>query len=525
MMQAVHMAESVTNMNESVIIPTAGLGSRMGNFTKNLNKALLPYRDKPVLGHIIDAFPIDTHFVIPVGYLAEQVMDFCQVAYADRNITFVKIDDYITERSGTAYTLKQCREYVAGSFWYVPCDTYFNETVVDKIANNDCYFVKHVPETDTHLYTMFELNSDFTIKDILFKKSTPDTWAAFTGLMYIHSAAEFWDNLEQLKSNEFIYTIKRNSDTAGLTTWKDFGCPEIYQTELSKSQKFDFSKKDEVTYIVNNRVVKWWLDPTVAAKKYKKAMVNVEVFPPNVTHSGNYMGYDFWPGKTLYEFNNPVAFGELLDWLELNVWQDYAVNVEDAAIEFYKTKSLLRISKFLEKYPNLSPVLTVDGVAVKDYQYYIDNIDWNYLTSTCRPGFMHGDLQFDNVVINSAGEFKLIDWRHEFAGIVEYGDIYYDLAKMAGGFIINYANIKNHNFNIEIDNHSVTLSVPHVDHISAYQRRLKEYVLSRNLDYKKVQQLIPIIFWNMAPLHTAPFDIFLWYLGMKLFAELENERN
>jgi len=35
-------------------------------------------------------------------------------------------------------------------------------------------------------------------------------------------------------------------------------------------------------------------------------------------------------------------------------------------------------------------------------------------------------------------------------------------------------------------------------------------------------QLIPIIFWNMSPLHTAPFDMFLWYLGIKLFEELEN---
>lgn len=512
----------MTLSTNTVIIPTAGLGSRMGNFTKNLNKALLPYKDKPVLAHIIDAFPQDTKFIIPVGYLAEQVMDFCRVAYSDRDIEFVKIDDYVSERSGTAYTLKQCRSHVPGPFWYVPCDTYFNETIVDKVKYNDCYFVKTVPEKDTHLYTMFELNLDLTIRDVVFKKNTDETWMAFTGLMYIHNSEQFWTDLEQLKSNEFIYIIRKGADTAGLTTWKDFGSPEIYQTELSKSQKFDFSKKDEVTYICNNRVVKWWLDPTVAEKKYRKAQVNPGVFPPNVTHSGNYMAYDFWPGQTLYEFNNPVAFGELLEWMESTVWQDYQVSVEDAALEFYKTKTLLRINKFLEKYPNLKPVVTVDGVAVKDYQHYLDNIDWAYLSKTCRPGFLHGDLQFDNVVINSAGEFKLIDWRQEFAGIVEYGDIYYDLAKMAGGFIINYANIKNHNFNIEIDDHAVTLSVPNVDHITVYQHKLKEYVIKQGLDYKKVQQLVPIIFWNMSPLHTAPFDLFLWYLGMKLFAELEN---
>jgi CTP:phosphocholine cytidylyltransferase-like protein/thiamine kinase-like enzyme len=512
----------MTPSNNTVIIPTAGTGSRMGNFTKNLNKGLLPYKDKPIIGNIIEQFPQDTKFIIPVGYLAEQVEDFCRVAYSDRDITFVKIDDWISERSGTAYTLKQCRNYITGPFWYVPCDTYFNETVTDKVRKSDCYFTKTVPEKDTHLYTMFDKNNSFYIHDIKFKQTTPGDWVAFTGLMYIHNWAEFFTDLEHLKSNEFIYVIKKGSDTASLETWLDFGSPESYQTALSKSQKFDFTKKDEVTYICNNRVVKWWLDSSVAKKKYDKTLDNPGVFPANCTHSGNYMAYDFFPGKTLYEFNNPIAFGELLTWLHNEVWRHKDININEEALEFYKTKTLLRINKFLEKYPNLAPVNYVDGVAVRDYRYYLDNIDWNYLSTQNLPGFLHGDLQFDNVVINDAGEFKIIDWRHEFAGLVTAGDIYYDLAKMAGGLIINYANIKNHNFNIEIDNNAVTLSIPNVDNITVYQQKLKKYILDNNLDYRKVCQLVPIIFWNMSPLHTAPFDIFLWYLGIKLFQELEN---
>jgi hypothetical protein len=117
----------------------------------------------------------------------------------------------------------------------------------------------------------------------------------------------------------------------------------------------------------------------------------------------------------------------------------------------------------------------------------------------------------------------LIDWRPEFAGIVESGDLYYDLAKMSGGFIINYARIKQHNFNIEILGDTVTLSIPSIDNITEYQQLLAEYVVKRGLDLRKVQQLVPIIFWNMAPLHSAPFDQFLWYLGIKLFQELDNE--
>jgi len=511
------------NIVNTVIIPTAGLGSRMGNYTQNLNKALLPYKEKPVLGHIIENFPKDTKFIIPLGYLKEQIKDFCKVAYSDRDITFVEVDDFTSESSGTAYTLKQCKELINGPFWYVPCDTYFDQPVVDKVKDSDCYFVKTVPEQDTHLYTMFDQNNSFHIHDIKFKETTPATWRAFTGLMYIVDYTDFFKGLDNLNSNEFIFLIKKGSDTAGLSSWLDFGSPAIYQTELSKSQKFDFTKKDEVTYICNNRVVKWWLDGTVAKKKYDKVLANPDVFPANCIHSGHYMAYDFFPGQTLYEFNNPVAFSELLNWLDAEVWKHSAIDISKESLEFYKTKTLQRISKFLDKYPHLNEVLWVDGIAVKDYKHYLNNIDWEYLSNTNLPGFCHGDLQFDNIVIDSAGEFKIIDWRHEFAGLVTVGDIYYDLAKMAGGLIINYANIKNHNFNIEQDMGSVTLSIPNVDHITVYQEKLKKYILDNNLDYKKVRQLVPIIFWNMSPLHTAPFDLFLWYLGIKLFQELENE--
>jgi CTP:phosphocholine cytidylyltransferase-like protein/thiamine kinase-like enzyme len=511
-------------MINTVIIPTAGTGSRMGNYTKNLNKALLPYKDKPVLAHIIDNFPRDSEFIIPVGYLADQIKDFCKVAYSDRNIKFVEIPDYTSSDSGTATTIKYCKDLIKNPFWYIPCDTYFNQSVYDKVSTTDCYFVKTVPENQTHLYTMFDLDNNFKIKQITFKQSQPDTWTAFTGVSYIYDWQKFLENLNQITSVEIIDTIETGNNTLTLNTWLDFGSPEIYKTELAKSQKFDFTKTDELTYICNNRVVKWYADAAVAEKKYRKTLANPKVCPDNCTYSNSFMAYDFFKGQVLYQFNNPVMFNNMLNWLHNDVWiKRPELNIETESVEFYKTKTLSRVNKFLEKHTQLPNINYVDGIAVKDYQYYLNRIDWDYLTKNNLPGFIHGDLHFDNTVINSAGEFKIIDWRHEFAGLVDCGDIYYDLAKMAGGLIINYANIKNHNFNIEIDNGSVTLSIPNVDHITVYQEQLKNYILTNNLDYKKVQQLVPIIFWNMSPLHTAPFDIFLWYLGIKLFAELDNE--
>lgn len=508
-------------MATTVIIPTAGTGSRMGNYTKNLNKALLNYNDKPILGHLIESWPMNTRFIIPVGYLSEQIKDFCAVAYPDRDIIFVDVD-WQSNKAGTGYTLKQCENYINGSFWYVPCDTYFEEPVVHKV-NADCYFTKQVKQSDSNLYTTFKIE-DYKIQDVAFKQTKNSDWEAFTGLMYISDSESFFHRLSQVTNNEFIDAILMGSVNAELKTWLDFGNPEVYQTAVSKSQKFDFSKKDEVTYICNNKVVKWWLDSSVAKKKYLRTLQNTEVFPDNCVHSGSFMAYDFFPGKTLYEFNNPIIFTELLQWLHKNVWKHTNKSIQQESLEFYKTKTLQRVDKFLEKYPNLKHVTHVDSIKVKDYKYYLDTIDWDYLSGNTVPVFLHGDLQFDNIVISPWGEFKIIDWRHEFAGLIDAGDLYYDLGKMAGGFVVNYANIKDHNFNIEIEGTEVTLSIPNIDYMDLYMDQLSKFISDQGWDYYKVCQLIPLIFWNMSPLHTPPFDMFLWYLGIKLFQDLENEK-
>lgn len=512
------------SISETIIIPTAGLGSRMGNLTKNLNKALLPYLNKPVISHIIDCFPGDNRFIIPLGYLGKQVKDYLLTAYPDKHFEFLEIDDWYSENSGTGITLLKCGELVSSPFWYVPCDTYMQTLpIVQANEGEDLYFVKDVPKAMSHHYTMIEIDSLYKIKQITFKQTAPEDWKAFTGLMYISNYQDFFYRLENLNSTEFIKLIEEGDQAALLPTWLDFGNPDIYQTALSKSQKFDFTKKDEITYILENRVVKWWVDESIPIKKHLKTTFNKNVFPDNCTQSGNFLGYDFCEGETLYSFNNPVMFNELLSWLKNNVWVESKTDIKKQSLEFYKNKSLLRINKFLEKYPTLPSVNFVDGVAVKDYKFYLNNIKWDRLADTALAVFTHGDLQFDNIIITKKGEFKIIDWRHEFAGLVMEGDLYYDLAKLMGGLIINYADIKNHNFNIEMEHNVATLSIPNVDHIEVYQEKLKQFILDNKLDYQKVKTLVPIIFWNMAPLHSAPFDIFLWYLGIKLFQELEND--
>lgn len=512
------------SMNKNtVVIPTAGLGSRMGSLSKSLNKSLLPYKGKPVISHIIDQFPKNTRFLVLVGYNADQVRSFCNLAYKDREIEFVDVDDWTSLKAGPAYSFKQCVDKLDGPFWYVPCDTYFHQSIVEQERTENHYFVTKVDETMTEHYTMFEVVED-RIVDMKFKEFTNDSWFAFTGLMYIKEWEEFVDKLMSNDSPEIIWNISLGGKIERLDTWLDFGNLQIYNAALQSSQLYDFTKNDEVTYICNNRVIKWWKDDSVADKKFKRYQTNIDVFPDNVECDGSWLAYDYFEGVTFYERNQPYAFDVMLDWLDNEVWARTDDDISLTAEKFYKQKTLDRISKFLEKYPTLPKVTKVNGVEVKDWKYYLDNINWSLLTTEVLPAYIHGDLQFDNVVISDMNEFKLIDWRQDFGGSVDHGDIYYDLAKMMGGFIINYGRIKENNFEYNLTGTEVTLSVPSIVDMDYYVSALKEFVNDKGWSYEKVRLLVPIIFWNMSPLHTPPFDIFLWYLGMMLFQELENEK-
>jgi hypothetical protein len=370
---------------------------------------------------------------------------------------------------------------------------------------------------------MFEVVSD-RIVDMKFKESTDDSWLAFTGVMYIREWQEFIDRLVSNTSPEIIWTIPLSGRVEKLDTWLDFGNLQIYNAALQSSQKYDFTKNDEVTYICNNKVVKWWKDDTVADKKFKRYLTNPDAYPANVEFKNNWLVYDFFDGTTYYERNQPYSFDIMLEWLDHEVWARTDDDIRLTAEKFYKQKTLDRINKFLEQYPSLPRVTTVNGVEVNDWKYYLDRIDWNLLINQILPAYIHGDLQFDNVVISDMNEFRLIDWRQDFGGSIEHGDIYYDLAKMMGGFIINYSKIKENNFEYRLDGTEVTLSVPSIENADYYISALKQFILNKGWSYEKVRLLVPVIFWNMSPLHTPPFDIFLWYLGIKLFQELENEK-
>ena len=135
----------------------------------------------------------------------------------------------------------------------------------------------------------------------------------------------------------------------------------------------------------------------------------------------------------------------------------------------------------------------------------------------------HGDFILDNIIKTDSG-FKLIDWRQDFGGRIDSGDMYYDLAKLNHSLVVNHEIVNQNNFYVEISGSEVYCEIYRKHELVEAGRVLADFAKSRKLDYKKIGVLSSLIWLNMAPLHHHPFDLFLFNFGkLNLWRALEDE--
>ena len=223
----------------------------------------------------------------------------------------------------------------------------------------------------------------------------------------------------------------------------------------------------------------------------------------------------------MYERCSPTLFAKLLGWLEQELWPTAAGNSGRMRVlceRFYRDKTLDRLRAFETKYPRYVEPETLNGAATARVESILQSLPWERLYDGI-PAFIHGDLQFDNILHHQdTNSFTLLDWRQDFAGEIAYGDLYYDLAKLLGGLTINYDLVKQGLFSVERNGNDMLVDFAVHSTCENYSRMLREYIEGRGLDFHRVRILQGLIYLNMSPLHHAPFDLALHALGARLLA-------
>lgn len=508
--------------NLTVLILAAGYGRRMGQFSRMVNKGLIPYDNKPLISHIMEKFDRDTKFVIACGHMGQQVKDYVSSVHTDKQVVYVDIPDYSEGNTGPATTIQHCAKHINGSFFWLSCDTLFDFDI-GKHLDHNWIGVHPVDSVIAQDYCWVEREGE-TITGIKNKQPSKLAVDAFIGLMYCTDTT-YIDNLKAVNAKEAYEGFDDNLKLQAHTVrgWKDFGTYDKWAELSAGLKEVSFPKPNELFYKDNGKIIKFTTDSTLTDRKANRALLNSDVMPSGIRRSGQFLVYDYVDGDVIYSQLSPELFDKLLNWSMEKLWKKkWFPNTKTICKDFYLRKTQDRLAQFRVKYSDWSEPNTVNGMDVKPMDDYLKMVDWDNLCNDTQWAFIHGDFQFDNVIYNpNTDEFTCIDWRTDFGGD-SYGDLYYDLAKMLGGIILSYKSVKEDLLEYKEHNEVAVLNDCGIPDSEIYISKLSNFCAAAGLDWEKVNLLVPIIYLNMSPLHEAPFDKYLFALSQMHFARYFN---
>jgi NDP-sugar pyrophosphorylase family protein len=520
-----------------VLITTSGIGSRLGEFTKYTNKALLRVGEKPVISHIIDRYPENTCFVITLGYFGDQIRDFLEIAYPNRNFEFVNVANFQGEGSSLLLSMSCAKDKLQTPFIFHASDTIILDELPDPVFNWNAGY----RGDGSSNYTSFDVTGDNI--SIFHDKGnmTPDF--LHIGIVGINNYELFWDIaskiLNERKSDSTLsdvdvlkeYIKTKSVRNIEIKSWFDIGNVEKIKEAKSFFAKKDFHVLDKVTesiYNVDGHVIKFFYDQQISKNRVERTDFLKGAVPEVISSRPNFYKYEYVRGDLYSNIANISNFHLFLNWAKSNLWKPVNTidreHFKNIIFDFYYNKTIKRISDFQKSRSVTDKEDIINGQKIPTLKALIEKIDFNNLCNS-HPTTFHGDFILDNVIYQGNGEFKLIDWRQDFGGEIEGGDMYYDLAKLSHNLVVNHQIIDDNNFNYAINSSGeISVNIHRLNSLVECEKQYYDHLELQGIDIRKVKLLRSIIWLNMSPLHHHPFDMFLYYFGKyTLFNLLNNQ--
>ena len=495
-----------------VIVTTSGLGSRLGELTNYTNKCLVRVADKPAISYIVEAYPEDVNIVVTLGHFGSHVKQFLTIAYPDRNFTFVEVDKYSGPGSSLAYSLLQCKDVIDSPFIFHASDTILaeyspeypntNYVIGSRRSDNSQYRTLHVD--GEQLLTINE-------KGEMYHNTT------YIGVAGIQNYSEFFEQLQLVNTNteasdvhainSMLNTVKFSAKTINEYNWFDVGnTADLIKTRNAFSSSVDvLDKVDESIFFFEHFVIKFFSQASVSRDRVLRAELLGDL-TPEITHSTeNFYRYNKAQGEVFSKSVNANTFKNLLTWTKDNLWKELpSKDFKQTCNTFYVDKTRKRIDQYLSTNTESD---YVNSCYVGTAHELFNKVDLDWLCEGS-PVQFHGDFILDNIIETAEG-FKLIDWRQDFGGGLEVGDIYYDLAKLNHNLTVNHDIVNRGLFGSSKDNSYILVN----SKLKECEELLHQFIIENGLDLVKVKVLTAIIWINMAPLHEYPFNNFLFNYG------------
>ena len=207
-----------------VIIPVAGLGSKLRPHTHTQPKALVPVAGKPILSHIVDTL-IEAglnDFIFIIGYLGDKIEEYIRENYPSIQKTFILQEP----REGTGHAVLLARKLVGDSDELIIAlgDTIFDFQLKDLLSSNESLLgVKKVG--DPRNFGVAEVDENGFIKSVIEKPPIPKSNLALVGLYKIRESSMLMTSIDHI--------ISKNLRTQG-----EFHLTDAIMHMITKGAKF-----------------------------------------------------------------------------------------------------------------------------------------------------------------------------------------------------------------------------------------------------------------------------------------------
>ncbi len=519
-------------MKYKVLIASAGLGNRLKGMTKNVNKALISVAHKPAISYIIEKFDENIEFIIPVGYKAQTVKDYLTLAYPNRKFTFVDVDLYEGDGSGLGYTIMKCEKHLQCPFIFSSNDTIVLEDIKPPLHN---WMGQAQTEDNSQYRTIRTEKRD--VVEICAKGAEGDI-KAYIGLAGIYDYKEFWDAMKaginqgsiEIGESYGLRFLVDNGIEPITFTWFDTGnISELNRTREYFSKNIDaniLEKEEEAIWFVDNKVVKFSIDESFIKDRVQRAK-SLDNFIPQITNSTtNMYSYQKVEGDVFSKHPTISTFKYYLDWMD-KFWTTKDLNknkkeeFKNICMNFYKEKTYKRVKQYFTTFEQLDSEEIINGNKVPKIFDLLDRVDWDELSDGV-PVRFHGDLHFENILINNESSipFTLIDWRQNFGGIMDYGDIYYDFGKLNHGIIMSHELVDKKLFDVNHKLNTVHYDFLRKQNLVDCENYFKTWIEEKGYDYRRVRLMTALIYLNISALHHYPYSLLLFYLGKNMLNEI-----
>ncbi len=253
-----------------IVIPMAGLGTRLRPHTWSKPKQLISVAGKAVLDHVLGTLstlphPEDVELVNIVGYLGEQIEAHIRAHYPQMKSHYVVQED----PRGQSHAIHLARQYLSGPMLVVFADTLI-ETDLAFLSNEPAEavaWVKAVP--DPRRFGVAVLGENNRVKRLIEKPAEMDNNLAVVGFYYFRRSEDLVSAIEeqmrrdlQLKGEYFLADAVNIMLERGLRmrieqveTWLDAGTSEAlletnrYLLENGRSNSPDALQSRDVVVI------------------------------------------------------------------------------------------------------------------------------------------------------------------------------------------------------------------------------------------------------------------------------------